>query len=160
AWFNTKVNIQSFKATFKYQMTGNMSGMTFALQNANNPLIVLGGIRDNGLGYATGTGQQGPNITPSAALGWVTQNGINNNVNTIVAGVNGLFVGSYTSIAAGGLDFTQQHVIDFTITGAASSNQLNVTMVDETTLAQYVGSVTLPSTLASVVGGTVATMGL
>ena len=159
AWQTAPVTYNNpFTASFVFQGGTNADGMAFVLENSSAGTAALGGI-GGALGYTNG-GQNGaaPNNN-SVALGWNTFN-----ASTIQGGQadptatntlalwNGATATSPVNLASG-------DPILFTVTGQGSSNMLNFTLKDQTTLSTFSGSVALTNTLSNILGGTTAIVG-
>jgi hypothetical protein len=148
AYYSVPLYIGAFKAFFTYQdvTIGGADGVAFVMQNAGPTAV---GTDGGGFGYG--------GISPSAALEMNIYSGSVGGVG-IAFGTNGLTAqnggAAYTSTSP--VNIASGNPIDVALTYLGG--QLSVTMTDETTLATYSTSYSVPN-LPAIVGGQTAYVG-
>lgn len=158
AYYTTPVPYTNFTASFTYQDVGKNGGdgIAFILQNSPAGVNAIGSNANSwNMAYAGG------NVSNSAAIAWelyATAAG-----EGVAQGSNGTLANPFTPTNPAGL-LQSGDPIAFTITGAASSNVLNLTMTDQATFGTFAGlsyssSYTLANTLGNLIGGPTAYVG-
>jgi hypothetical protein len=154
AFYNTPVNVQSFRTTFTFQLTQpNADGITFTIQN-NQP-TALGGT-GGGLGFGPDPGGDPSSIPNSVCVKFDLYSNNGEGVNSTGVFTNG--VPPFTpavDLTGTGIDLHSGNV--FRVTMTYNGTQLAVSITD--TVTGVTATNTYPINIPATIGGTTGLVG-